>query len=52
MVLPCHLTEIRGQCALGIALASHARLPSTAIQTMLVLRMPYSHEDCQATPAV
>ena len=47
MVLPCHLTEIRGKCALGIALASHARLPSTAIQMMLVLRVPYSHDNCQ-----
>jgi len=47
MVLPCHLTKIRGQCALGIALASHACLPSTAIQMMLVLRVPYSHDDCQ-----
>jgi hypothetical protein len=52
MVLACYLTAIRGQCALGIALTFHARPLSTTIQAMLVVRMPYSHEDCQATPAV
>ena len=52
MWLPCHLTEIRGTCALSIALASHARLPSTAIQAMLVLRVPYSHDNCQGIQAV
>jgi len=37
MVLPGHLTEIRGKYALGIALSYHSRLPSIEIQAILVL---------------
>ena len=50
MVLPCHLTEIRGR-ALGIALASHARLLHSDTDDAR-LKDAVFPRGLQATPAV